>query len=377
MDIICYSHLRWNFVYQRPQHLLSRMAKHFRVFFIEEPFFDAEKAYLDNQLNEDKVWVIVPHLQPGLSPTDATAQENALLKKFFDYIECTSFIAWYYTPMALNLNPSLQPALVIYDCMDELSAFKNAPPVLKENETALLERADIVFTGGFSLYEAKKGQHHNIFLFPSSIDRKHFGKARLANTEMSDQENIPHPRIGFFGVIDERMDIALLAEMAEKKPDYHFVIIGPTVKIDPATLPQHANIHYLGSKTYKELPLYISKWDVAMMPFAINESTRFISPTKTPEYLASGKPVVSTPIHDVIHSYGDTGMVYIADTADKFLEGVQSALDIKGMEKWLKAVDAALSQQSWDTTVEKMMYHINTALEDVKSTLKKKENELA
>lgn len=376
MDIICYSHLRWNFVYQRPQHLLSRMAKNFRVFYVEEPFFDAEKPYLDNQLNDEKIWVIVPHLQPGLSEAAITEQENELLKKFFDYFECSTFIAWYYTPMAIDLNPSFRPALVIYDCMDELSAFKNAPPVLKNKEAALLKRADIVFTGGYSLYEAKKRKHHNIYLFPSSIDRKHFGKARTMNIELSDQVNIPHPRIGFFGVIDERMDTALLAEMAERKPDWHFIFIGPTVKIDPATLPQRANIHYLGQKNYKELPSYISTWNVAIMPFAINESTRFISPTKTPEYLAAGKPVVSTPIHDVIRTYGNTGLAYIAATADTFIEGIQSALNIPDISKWTKAVDSVLSQNSWDITSEKMMYHINTALDGMEQDkLKNKADE--
>lgn len=376
MDIICYSHLRWNFVYQRPQHLLGRLAKHFRVFYIEEPFYDAEKAYLDNQQTDEKVWVVVPHLQPGLSHEDTVAQENELLKNFFDYFECTQFIAWYYTPMALDLNPSMTPALVIYDCMDELSAFKNAPAELKQKEAALMKRADIVFTGGYSLYEAKKNSHPHVYLFPSSIDRKHFGKARVMNIELSDQENIPYPRIGFFGVIDERMDLGLLAGMAEQRPDWHFILIGPVVKIDPATLPHHGNIHYLGQKAYKELPYYISKWNVAMMPFAINESTRFISPTKTPEYLAAGKPVVSTPVHDVIKAYGETGLVYIADNADKFIEGIQNALDIRDTVKWLKAVDAALAQNSWDITCEKMMFHINTALENLKQdNLTKKEDE--
>ncbi|MEO5684896.1 MAG: glycosyltransferase family 1 protein [Chitinophagaceae bacterium] len=375
MDIVCYSHLRWNFVYQRPQQLLSRFARHFRVLFIEEPVFDAEKPYLDTQQNTDKVWVIVPHLSSQTSPDASIALQNDLLKDFFDYFKVAEFIAWYYTPMASGLNPAFKPALVIYDCMDELSAFKNAPAEITHKENELMARADIVFTGGSSLYSSKKNKHSNIYLFPSSIDQRHFEKARTLRVELSDQQDIPSPRIGFFGVIDERMDIDLLASIAAEKPQWHFILIGPIVKIDSATLPVNANIHYLGSKTYQELPFYISKWDVAMMPFAINESTKFISPTKTPEYLAAGKPVVSTPVPDVVSEYGDKGLVCIAGTANEFVVEIEKAMNIPDRVQWLKAVDTVLRQNSWDITVEKMMFIINTALDnkDSKTTVIKED----
>ena len=364
MDIVCYSHLRWNFVYQRPQHLLSRLARHYRILFIEEPIFDTEKGYLDNQQNDEKVWVVVPHLPAGLSAEQSIEEQNRLLKTFFDFFEVKNFIAWYYTPIAIDLNPSFTPALIIYDCMDELSAFKNAPPMLTQREEQLMQQADIVFTGGKSLYEAKKNKHHNIYCFPSSIDRRHFEKARSLNIDLSDQQDIPFPRIGFFGVIDERMDIRLLADMAALKPHWHFILIGPVVKINPDDLPRPANIHYLGIKTYNELPYYISKWDVAMMPFAINESTKFISPTKTPEYLAAGKPVVSTPVQDVVAVYGQNGLVSIADTAAAFVAAIEKAMDTTARTEWLKAVEKVLSENSWDKTVEKMMFYINMGLEE-------------
>jgi glycosyltransferase involved in cell wall biosynthesis len=375
MDIVCYSHLRWNFVYQRPQHLLSRLAKHFRILFIEEPVYDAEKPFLDNQQNEDKIWVIVPHLTEGMRGDESIAAQNSLLKDFFNFFGVSQFIAWYYTPMAIQLNPSFVPALIIYDCMDELSAFKNAPASLVKLEDELMHKADLVFTGGESLYQAKKKKHLNIHCFPSSIDRNHFEKARNNNEDPFDQASIPSPRIGFFGVIDERMDTSLLEEIARIRPDWHFVLIGPVVKIDPATLPRYENIHYLGAKRYKELPAYISGWDVAMMPFAINESTRFISPTKTPEYLAAGTPVVSTPVQDVVTGYGDKGMVYIADNAADFVTAIQHALELPDRTQWLKAVDKVLSQNSWDMTVEKMMFHINMELENKnQKTLEQKED---
>jgi glycosyltransferase involved in cell wall biosynthesis len=376
MDIICYSHLRWNFVYQRPQHLLSRFAKHFRVFFIEEPVYDAEKNFLDNNLSREGVWTVVPHLRPGTNEMDAVQIQETLLQEFFDYFRVFHYIFWYYTPMALPISQSFSPVLTVYDCMDELSAFKNAPLRLKELESQLMKKADLVFTGGQSLYEAKKEQHPCIYPFPSSIDKKHFAKSRSIVLEPTDQFLIPNPRIGFFGVIDERMDLDLLETISHQRPEWHFIIIGPVVKIDPATLPMGPNIHYLGVKAYEELPTYLAGWDVAMMPFGINESTRFISPTKTPEYLAGGKPVVSTAIPDVVSPYGENGLVYIADSASAFIQGIEQELGMKNREGWLKAVDIFLEKNSWDNTVEKMLYQINTKIElKQQDNLIQKENE--
>jgi glycosyltransferase involved in cell wall biosynthesis len=362
MDIVCFCHLRWNFVYQRPQHILSRFSRYCRIFFIEEPMYDSDTNFLDTSNKETNIWIIQPHLQPGLSSAEVSEEQVRLLKDLFSFLEVKEAIAWYYTPMALNLKASFEPKLVVFDCMDELSAFKYAPPELIQKEQELLKLADIVFTGGYSLYQAKKNKHHNIYLFPSSIDRKHFNKARSINTDPVDQQNIPHPRIGFFGVIDERMDIRLLNDIAIERPGWNFIFIGPVVKIDPATLPSYPNIHYLGPKSYKELPEYISGWDVAIMPFAMNESTRYISPTKTPEYLAAGKPVVSTPIHDVVKMYGKDGLVAIAGNTKDFINALQRCIEMDHSDDWLKRVDKFLEQDSWDITCEKMMQHINTAL---------------
>ena len=374
MTIICFSHLRWDFVYQRPQHLMSRLAKQFRVFYIEEPFFDAYESYLENRKEQDNLWVIVPHLVPGLKEDEVSEVINELVEDSPLMSEQKNKIAWYYTPMAYSPTTVFNADLVIYDCMDELSAFRFAPPALKEKEKQLIERADIVFTGGYSLYEAKKSNHLNIHLFPSSIDTAHFELARSLSTEMDDQKLIGQPRIGFFGVIDERMDIELLNDIAIKKPNWHFIMIGPIVKIDPASLPAHSNIYYLGQKTYNELPNYIAHWDVAMMPFAINESTRFISPTKTPEYLAAGKPVVSTPIHDVVRSYGESGFVYFGSTGDQFIDAIEHALSIADKNKWLRAVDELLTSNSWDMTVEKMQVQINRTLSKQKQQKKEMKN---
>lgn len=361
-NLICFSHLRWDFVYQRPQHLLSRFATIFNVYFVEEPFFDAPgDPTISFNLRSENLWVVTPHLPHGTSGEEAVKLQKMLLDRMLEKTNLQNFLFWYYTPMALSFSGHLHPGFMVYDCMDELANFKFAPPELKQLERTLLAKSDIVFTGGQSLYEAKKDQHQNIFAFPSSIDKKHFEQARTVTVEPADQQHIPHPRLGFYGVIDERFDIALIAEMAEKKPEWHFVLLGPVVKIDPASLPKSANVHFLGGKSYNELPQYAAGWDIALIPFAINESTKYISPTKTPEYLAAGKPVISTPIRDVVYPYGEEGYVKIASDAPGFIQAAEELMQLN-MEEWLPRVDEFLSSQSWSLTFTGMMNQINNTI---------------
>jgi glycosyltransferase involved in cell wall biosynthesis len=357
--LICFSHLRWNFVFQRPQHLMCRFAREMNVVFWEEPVDIAprETAFLQVREAEDSnnVRIVVPHLPQGM-PDDA---REAALKRLLDAHIASirgPLIAWYYTPMMLPFSRHLDADVTVFDAMDELSKFKFAPVKLLDLEQELIDRADIVFTGGSSLYEAKKGRHDNIHCFPSSVDRVHFLKARARQFDPADQEDLPKPRLGFFGVIDERFDIELLDKAAEMRPDWSFVMVGPVVKISQDDLPRRHNIHYLGPKTYAQLPGYLSGWDVALMPFAMNESTEFISPTKTPEYLAGGKPVVSTPIKDVVRHYGQLEGVKIASTPEQFVAACEEALELSHHPEsgWLAEADLMLSATSWDTTQARM-----------------------
>jgi glycosyltransferase involved in cell wall biosynthesis len=312
---------------------------------------------------EGGVRVVVPKLPEGRTVEQANNTLRTLLDDFFAAEEVFDPVLWYYTPMSLDFTDHLKGRVTVYDCMDELSAFKGAPPELIERERTLLGKADLVFTGGYSLWEAKRSLHANAHPFPSSVDVAHFAQARADMAEPEDQAPIPHPRVGFYGVIDERLDIALLDELAAKRPDLQLVMVGPVVKIDLATLPKHPNIHYLGPKVYDELPQYLAGWDVALMPFALNESTRFISPTKTPEYLAGGCPVVSTAIRDVVRTYGDSGVVRIAGTADEFAAAIDVALeDAKDRDRLLRTADAVLSDMSWDKTWNEMKEKIECAL---------------
>lgn len=358
MNLIVFSHLRWGFVYQRPQHLLSRAAVNYDVIFIEEPLIhDKEPVFKTSK--EDGVTVIQPHLRES---DDKIQVQKDLLQKYLEENQIQDYIFWFYTPMAKPLGEGFSPKLVIFDVMDQLSAFKFAPKEMLDLERDMLREADLIFTGGRSLYLEKKKSRSDAHLFPSSIDFKHFYKAREGKRlEPDDQKDIKAPKLGYFGVIDERFDIDLIAQAAVKRPDWHFIMIGPVVKIDPETLPKLENIHYFGKRDYKELPAYIAGWDIALIPFAINESTRYISPTKTPEYLAAGKHVISTPIADVVTPYGDDGYVDIVTNADEFLAAAEH---IMSEERGIyTGADEYLSHISWDNTWNSMDTLIREKLE--------------
>jgi UDP-galactopyranose mutase len=347
-DVVCFSHLRWHFVFQRPQHLLSRCARNHRTIFVEEPTFAEGESRIEACLTKEGVELWCPRIDSN-RVDDAAAEQERLLVDAFERNSVESPLLWYYTPMALRFTRSLPARARIYDCMDELSAFKGAPPELRQLEQELLAKADLVFTGGHSLFEAKATQHPSVHCFPSSVDFAHFAQARTNTMEPEDQAAVPRPRLGFYGVLDERLDLELVASVAAARRTWHFVFLGPVVKIDPAELPRAENIHYLGAKPYAELPAYLAGWDVALLPFARNESTRFISPTKTPEYLAAGKPVVSTPIRDVVTPYARQGLVRIAESAPAFVAACEAALkETDGSNR--ERADAFLAGSSWDRT---------------------------
>jgi UDP-galactopyranose mutase len=366
MTLMCFSHLRWDFVFQRPQQLMSLLAKRYPVAFWEEPKWEAAESLprIETYCPADNVTVIVPHLPEGLDGAAITAALRGLLDAYTAGATLP-IIRWYYTPMMLPFSRHLGAACTIYDCMDELANFRFAPPELAALEAELLALADHVFTGGYSLYEAKRSLHASVHPFPSSVDQQHFARARDAIEDPNDQADLPRPRLGYYGVIDERMDLGLIASVADARPDWTLVFVGPVVKIDPAELPQRPNIAYLGGKDYADLPRYAGGWDVALMPFAINASTHFISPTKTPEYLAAGLPVVSTPIRDVIRHYGELEGVAIAVSPAEFVEACDRALDLAlepADADWRREADDELAGQSWQAVADAMSAKIDAVI---------------
>jgi len=353
LDLVCFSHLRWDFVFQRPNHLLSRAARTYRTTFIEEPVWGASEPYLESN-RRDGVRIITPHLvapDPGRTP--------ALLRRLVDgYLLREGVdrpVLWYYTPMALPWTRHLIPdaSAVIFDCMDDLAGFAGSPPEMRSLEAELIDASDAVFTGGRSLYEARRDRHPVVLCLPSSVDTEHFRQARADGPEPEDQRPIARPRIGYFGVLDERIDWDIVRAVAEDRPAWQLVLVGPTAKVDPAALPSGQNVHYLGPKSYDDLPAYLRGWDVAMMPFARNDATRFISPTKTPEYLAGGRPVAATSIRDVVDPYGVAGLVHIGDGPEGFIAAITAALEDPLGDLHGRA-DAFLSLRSWDATWDEM-----------------------
>jgi protoporphyrinogen oxidase/glycosyltransferase involved in cell wall biosynthesis len=358
--IIVFCHLRWDFVYQRPQQLLSRLAQHYNIAFIEEPVFHDGESFLQTSSPAPNVTVYRPH-----TPVHAAGfhddQIPLLQPLLADLVRGDDApIVWFYTPMALPLLPALHAGLVVYDCMDELSAFKNPPKQLLQRETALLKIADLVFTGGPSLYEAKRTRHDNAHCFPSSVDAAHFQRALDRAASHPLQDNIAGPRLGYYGVIDERFDTDLIAVLADAHPEWQLVLVGPVVKIDPAALPQRPNIHYLGQQSYQDLPQFLAGWDVCLLPFALNESTRFISPTKVLEYMAAELPSVSTAIKDVEDPYSD--IVWVAHSHQEFVAACEAAL---AMTPVLRAalnekMRAVVENTSWDKTADGMRTLMDT-----------------
>jgi glycosyltransferase involved in cell wall biosynthesis len=352
--LIVFCHLRWDFVFQRPQHLMTRLAEHYQILFVEEPVHHEGQAHLQKTAVAPNITVCRPHTAiqaPGFHDDQIPTLQTLLA----DLVpEGERPVVWFYTPMALPLLQGFQPSLVVYDCMDELAAFKNPPKQLLQRESALLNIADLCFTGGPSLYESKRTRHPNAHCFSSSVDAKHFRQAMDRSNAHPAQAHIEHPRLGFYGVIDERFDTELIRHAAAARPDWQFVLVGPVVKIDPADLPQATNIHYMGQRTYDELPKFLAGWDVCLLPFALNESTKFISPTKVLEYMAAELPSVSTPITDVKVPYGD--VVAITETPEQFVAACERMLAMNTEEKAALAerMRAIVANTSWDKTAARM-----------------------
>lgn len=362
-DIVCLSRLRWDFARQRPQHLMCRAARERRVFFVEEPVFGATISGLDIRRRDCGVVVVTPHLREGPEDAEAPVTEQALLidELFLEY-RVRDYILWYYEPTSMAFTWRLDPLIVVYDCMDEPTAFRSAGSSASRHEAELFLLADAVFTSGYGLYEAKRRLHHNIHPIPSGVDLEHFRRARREIEEPVDQARIGRPRLGFSGVINERLDGGLLAAIAEERPDWQIVMIGPVVEIDPVELPRRPNIHYLGARNYTDLPSYLSGWDVAMMPLARNESARRIVPAEALEYLAAGVPTISTSIQDVELIYGRRGLVEIAGTADEFVASAERLMNRRAdydYDAWLNLVDDALTSNTWDDVWTRMMNLIN------------------
>ena len=352
--LVAFSHLRWGFVWQRPQHLLTRFAREMPVVVVEEPEYHRQGA--DVRVRHDHGVTVVTPLLPingeryGFG-NHVNGQIARLLEPFVR--PGMNPIFWYYTPMALGAEPAtIRPRLTVYDAMDDLASFRAAPPELRIREARLLSLVDLVFTGGPTLYRQRRDMHSSVHCFPSGVEAAHFSPAKAV--PHPDLANQLRPILGYYGVIDERLDLDLLAEIADLRPDWTIALIGPVAKIDESSIPARRNIVRFGQQAYDDLPAFLACFDVALMPFARNEATRAISPTKTLEYLAGGKPVVSTPITDVITLYGDA--VEIATTGQEFVAAAEAVLNRTGEadRQWRGRAARLVAAHDWDSIAEAM-----------------------
>ncbi len=349
-DMIVFCHLRWDFVFQRPQHLINRLSQSYKILMVEEPIVYAEGEKYTAHIKHitDRITVLQPRV-------DTINEIGDVIKKHLS--SNTIPIGWFYSAAFVPVFEKIKFCKIIYDCMDELALFKGASQQLISQEKELILKADLVFTGGKSLYESKRHFKTSTYCFPSSVDREHFDIANKNAEVPNEIAYLPKPIIGYYGVIDERIDYLLLEETARENPDCSFVMIGPLAKITAEELPQNPNLYFLGMRDYNQLPAYLGSFDIAMMPFAMNDATKYISPTKTLEYMAGGKPVISTPVHDVVRDYNHC--VKIIKNAGDFKSAIKSFIADED-KSYLKAYSSVLDATSWDATVMQMIELIKT-----------------
>ncbi len=359
MDLICFSHQRWNYINRRPQHLMKRAAKKYNVHYFEEPIISDKPDGYSSYLSEEGIQIIIPNLKEEHA-AGINKRLEIIFRSFLESECITNYIFWYYTPMMRNFTESFSPKLIIYDCMGQLDINKNS--FMQAAETKLLKEAHLVFTSSIGLYKAKKDLHPQVSCYTSSVDFEHFAAARLKLPDPEDQKKIPYPRIGYFGIIDDHIDVALLKKLAELKPEYHFILIGPVININPEKLPNNKNIHYLGLKNYEDLPNYCSNWNLAFTPFIINKTTKYLSPSNTPEYLAAGLPVVATNLEELVNNYGDAGLVKIIDNENDFITVAEGYFQKDDKTERLIYTDSFLKLNSWDLTWEDIYTQIIIAL---------------
>src|SRR5436190_3345417 len=368
-SIVVHSHLRWDWVWQRPQQFLSRLSRKHRVLFVENPNPSGDVRTTRVNLREVSDFPNINVLQIEI-PANRRSDMPWIDKERRRVVQSllsgpvgqsfTSIVQWFYDPMAVTgFAGQLDEQLIVYDCMDELSLFRGAPPELVRRERELLAVADVVFAGGPKIWRAKRELNPNCFCYGCGVDAKHFGEACDPELRVPhDMAGLPRPVFGYIGVVDERIDYELLARLADSTPG-SVVMVGPWTKVDPASFPRRDNLHWLGGRDYSDLPRYAKGFDVCIMPFAINEATRFINPTKALEYMATGRPIVSTPVEDVVAQFSD--VITITKDATAFANAcarVAVQPDSRQIERGL----ALAQQNSWESIVARLEQHIEEAL---------------
>jgi len=374
--IIVHCHLCWDWVWQRPQQFISRLSQRHRILFVETvaPAPDLARPLARYRTAQNFPNVTILTLQfPSWRWGDGKyvdSERRRIVQEFIAGPVAEQFkdpVQWFYDPMAAPaFAGQMNEVLTVYDCMDELSKFRCAPPQIVEREAELLKRADVVFTGGRKLFEAKSEHNDNCHFYGCGVDCEHFGKALAQETTVPEDlaaitspvAERTKPILGYFGVVDERMDYELICRLADANRDWSVVMIGPTMKVDEATLPKRPNLHWLGQRSYQQLPAYCKGFDVCLMPFALNESTEFINPTKALEYMASGRMIVSTAVPDVVRNFGT--VIKIAKEHDQFIRLCREAVERPEPDA-IKRGSQMACENTWERIVSRMEEHVEEA----------------
>jgi UDP-galactopyranose mutase len=347
--IVAGSHLRHDGVWQRPHHVLARLGLRVPVLYVEEQLGSGDDH---DTLEPLKAFDVLRPLRRAPAP----GIDGATLAAVRAWCGRRRPLVWLYSPMLLALADAFDTAPLVYDCMDDLAAFAFAPPEMRAREAELLARAGVVFAGGRSLFARRAGQARHLVLAPSGVEFERFAQA-AAGPPHPALAGLSRPVFGYFGVLDERIDLATVAALGDTIGTT--VMIGPVAKIDSASLPRGPRLRYPGQVDYGELPRFLAGFDVAIMPFALNAATASISPTKTPEYLAGARPVVSTPIADVIADYGTA--VRFAATPSEFAEACAEEARAPDRERVARGLLLA-RHAGWDAVVERMLTALRTLL---------------
>ena len=369
-SIIVHSHLKWDWVWQRPQQFLSRLSKRHRVLFIEGPEtiegLSASKVTL-REVDDYPNVVVLQTQMPAAKFHDGEwidDERRRLVQSVLAGPLGRSFdsnVQWFYDPMAVTaFAGQMNERAIVYDCMDQLSQFRYAPPELVKRERELLAVADVVFAGGPKIWEEKRKHNSNSFCYGCGVDLAHFALARESNCPMpADVCDLPRPIFGYIGVVDERLDYDLIGRVAEANPEGSVVMVGPWTKVDPATFPQARNIHWLGNRDYSLLPAYAKAFTVCLMPFALNEATEFINPTKALEYMATGRPIVSTAVPDVVRQFSN--VVSVASSPPEFVAACGRVARKPNRAAISRGLDLARNN-SWESIVRKLEAHVEEAI---------------
>ncbi|MBI2513558.1 MAG: glycosyltransferase [Opitutae bacterium] len=357
--IVAFCHLPWDGVWQRPQQLLSRLAARHPVLFVECYCADVEQATLRSHgapghPNVTVLQMLLP--QARWADGDFIDAERRRLLQTFRRGDLGKFndpVLWFNDPMAvIAFAGHCGERAIVYDCMDELAQFAGAPPQLRDRERELLLKADVVFCGGRKMRDKRKPYNAHCYFYGTGVDSEHFGQARSESLAVDPAvAALPGKVLGYFGVIDERIDYELLARLADALSRCSIALVGPTAKVDAAALPQRKNLHWLGRRDYADLPAITKGFSVCLMPFARNAATEFINPTKALEYMATGRPIVATAIDEVRTNFGN--VCRIARSVGEFIAFCSDELERPSRLRVRRGLQLA-AQNTWEAITAEM-----------------------